>query len=549
SYDGIPKSPEWASELTGTPAEDIVWYAHAVGKQNNVSLLHGYAAARTNCSEDFPQLFMTIGAMGGHIGKPGNSCGSAYHANAGDDTGRYPIVKGSTGEKLIPNAMAKYAASVPEIYTGILEGTISSYDPYDLFAKGVKDENLDPSLLTPGAPVDIHVIVHAYRNFLQTSPGTKEGIEAMRKVDFIVDIDYDFNLTAQYSDIILPASTKWERFEFHNYLGYTREHIAFHDQVIEPLFESKSDQRIGSELASRMGLDPAEVYPATSEQLYINFIASTTVLNDTGADYETLVSISQEEADDIRERYGAEAPVQEGRISFSEIMEKGIYSFERHQGDAYGNIGYKAFVDDPEANPLKSKSGKFEIYCQDKADALNTIAAARKVTEPTFKPYPMYRPSEVLGYEDPQREKFPYQVFNPHYLRRSHTEFDNVEWLRASFPNPVFLNAADAAEKGIIDGDTVVLTNPAGAQALRQASITERLMPKTIALPHGAWSMIDENGVDTGGGDNYLLMQKSSVSGVSGYNTLLVDIDIYTGEGLEPDWKKIPAAPDFAGRE
>ncbi|MEG0505003.1 MAG: hypothetical protein RR547_10205, partial [Raoultibacter sp.] len=74
-------------------------------------------------------------------------------------------------------------------------------------------------------------------------------------------------------------------------------------------------------------------------------------------------------------------------------------------------------------------------------------------------------------------------------------------------------------------------------------------MPKTIALPHGAWSMIDENGVDTGGGDNYLLMQKSSVSGVSGYNTLLVDIDIYTGEGLEPDWKKIPAAPDFAGRE
>lgn len=545
AYDGLPKTPEWASELCGTPVEDIIWYAHMVGKQNNVSLLHGYAPARANCTEDFPQLFMTIGLMGGHIGKPGNSCGSAYHANAGDDTGRPLVQKGSTGEKLPPNPCAKYTASVPEIYKGILEGRVSSYDPYDIYAKGVTEDNLDPELLSPDGEVDIHVIVHAYRNFLQTSPGIKEGIEAMRKVDFIVDIDYDFNLTAQYSDILLPASTKWERFEFHNYLGYTREHAAFHDKVIEPLFESKSDHEIGEQLATLLGLDPQVVYPESEEQRYINFIATTQVITEDGAGYETLVGFNEEEAARIKETYGATAPVQEGRISFTEIMEKGIYSVERYEGDPYGNIAYKAFVEDPENNPLPSKSGKFEIYCQDKADILNTMAVARRVTDPTFKPYPTYRPSNVLGYEDPLRESYPYQIYNPHYLRRSHSEFDNVEWLRSTFPNPVFINADDAAEKGVSDGDTVIITAPNGAQVLRCASLTHRLIPKTMALPHGAWSMIDENGVDTGGGDNYLLSQVSSVTGVSGYNTNLVNFEKYSGDPLASDGSRIPSAPTF----
>ncbi len=542
-YDGMPKTPEWASKLSGTPVEDIIWYAHMLGKKNNVSIMHGYAAARTNCTEDFPQMFLTLGLMGGHMGKPGNSCGSAYHCNAGDDTGRYPIKKGATGEKLIPNACAKYAASVPEIYTGILTGTISSFDPYDFYVKGANEENLDPNILTPNAPVDIHVVVHAYRNFLQTAPGTKTGIEAMRKVDFVVDFDYDFNLTAQYSDIVLPVSTKWERFEHNSYIGYTREHIQFPTKVIEPLFESKSDYEIGCMLAPRLGLDPAEVYPLSPEQCYVNFISTSQVLKEDGSDYETLVRISEAEAAEIKEKWGADAPVQEGRISYTDIMADGIYSFERHEGDGFGNIGYKAYCEDPEAHPLKSKSGKFEIYCQDKADILNTIAMARKTTDPTFKPYPSYRPSNILGYEDPLREKLPFQVYNPHYLRRSHTEFDNVEWLRSTFPNPVFINADDAAKKDVKDGDTVILTGPEGAQVLRVASLTQRLIPGVIALPHGAWSMIDENGVDTGGGDNYLLTQRCSLSGVSGYNTLLADFDKYNGDALVPDGERIPAAP------
>ena len=50
-------------------------------------------------------------------------------------------------------------------------------------------------------------------------------------------------------------------------------------------------------------------------------------------------------------------------------------------------------------------------------------------------------------------------MFTPHYFRRSHTIYDNISVLREMARNPVFINGQDAAEKGIKDGDTVLIYN------------------------------------------------------------------------------------------
>ena len=81
-YDGIPKTPEWASPLCGVPEEKITEFARTIGKNNKVMLFHNYGFARCYGSEGIPQMFMTMGAMGGHMGKSGHCTGSAYHANA-----------------------------------------------------------------------------------------------------------------------------------------------------------------------------------------------------------------------------------------------------------------------------------------------------------------------------------------------------------------------------------------------------------------------------------------------------------------------------------
>jgi len=116
--------------------------------------------------------------------------------------------------------------------------------------------------------------------------------------------------------------------------------------------------------------------------------------------------------------------------------------------------------------------------------------------------------------------------------------FDNVPWLRETFPNPVYLNASDAAEKRIKDGDTVLIWNQYG-KILRVASLSEVIMPGCVAVPHGSWVDLDEEaGVDRGGADNVLIGPASSGMGVTGYNNYNCDYKKYDGEPLIPDYKK-----------
>lgn len=524
-YDGQPKTPEWASEICGTPVEDIIWYAHEMRKDKKVTVLHASAPARCNNADDFPQILMTISAMGGHFGKPGHACGSGQFYDS-TNCGPKLVVAGATGAPSLPNACQDIIMG-PELWEAVLSGKYNRTATAmwgDLASIGMQD-------------IDIHVIIHNWRNSLQTTQGVKKGIEAHRKVDFVLACDFSLNASAQYADIVLPVSTQWERHSDYFYLTfYNRDAQFYPSKVIEPLYETKSDQWIGRELCKHLGLDADKVYPVSEEQRYFNFIAGSTVINKEGTGYETLVTITEDDLAWWEVKYGkVNGTPQQGKIGLQELLKKGIYQVERHKGDNYGHIQYQAFIKDPEKNPLGSKSGKFEIYCQTKADRINAMGRS------TLKPYPSYV-KPLNGYEDSFKDwdkkikgDYPYQLTNPHYLRRAHTGFNNLPWLREAWANPVFINAQDAAEKGIKAGDTVLITNPHG-KVLRQASLSERLMPGYIELPHGTWIELDEaTGIDKSGSDNYLSAPITSGQGVSGYNTQLVNMEKYDGAALTPD--------------
>ncbi|MBO7702651.1 MAG: molybdopterin-dependent oxidoreductase, partial [Eggerthellaceae bacterium] len=82
AYDGLPKTPEWASELCGTPVELIEQFADIVSCKHDVSFHSNGAPARCKGAENYPQLLMTVAAMGGHYGKPGNSCSNDQYYGA-----------------------------------------------------------------------------------------------------------------------------------------------------------------------------------------------------------------------------------------------------------------------------------------------------------------------------------------------------------------------------------------------------------------------------------------------------------------------------------
>lgn len=522
-YDGVKHDAEWASTICGVPVEKITWFAREIGKKKNVWLLHNFAAARCNGCENIPQLFMTLGAMGGHMGKPGNCTANNYHADAGN--GGPALVKGGkTGYPALKNDIDGVIPG-PQVWEACLTGKYRMVG--DWYAGKGSHAGEDRTC-------DIHCIIHDENAYLQTGPNMKRGIEAHRKMDFVLAKAQFMTTQAMYSDIVLPVTTQWE--VPGGLLASNREFLLCFSRVTEPLFEAKTDVEINSLIMKAIGVDPETVYPISPKQAFFNSIAGTTVIaDDDSGKYVPLVTVTEA---DLKE-WGVEGETQTGCVSLNEFVSNGGYQVERKKDDKHSSfLGYASFIKDPEKNPLKTKSGKFEITCQAKADLFNSIGLCDHI----YAPYPEYLVPSV-GYETTfkdgkiggEKGEYPYLLFNPHYFRRSHSVFDNCPWLREAWANPVFLNASDAKEKGIEEGDTVRVWTKYG-EVLRKACCMENLMPGEVGIPHGSWVRVNEKtGIDEGGADNFLTGNDISGGGVTSYNNNNCNFEKYDGPALEDD--------------
>lgn len=521
-YDGVPKTPEWAQPICGVSPEQVTAFARILGKNNKTMLLHNYGMVRCNGAEMIPQMLMALGAMGGHMGKSGHACGGNYHANAGN----YGPSLVSAGSAKKPKTVNPCSTGVrqPQLYDLILAGGGEVLDVSNSYAKFHEPI---PTTLGP-----IKGIFHVTDATLQTSLHQKAGIEAHRAVDFVLTRAQFMTTNALYSDIVLPVTTEWERPG--SVTSCNREFVYCYSKVTEPLGEAKTDQEIGTLLLEGMGIDPTLAFDTSETQQFFEQIAGSKVKGDDGK-MKPLVTITDADI----EEWGVSGKAQQGVISLEDFVSNGGYQYKRSADDGNGFIGYQDFVADPEAHPLSSKSGKLEIYCQARYDLMASFGFPGIEQ---YKPYPTYV-VPCVGFESTfeggqiggKKGEFPYLMYNPHYLRRSHSVFDNCPWLREAWESPVFLSRKDAEEKGIAEGDTVLISTSAG-QGLRKAALLDLLMPGVVGVPHGSWVDVDEEtGIDHAGSDNYLLGAEYGGMGVSGYNNYVCNIEKYTGEQLKRD--------------
>ena len=179
------------------------------------------ASARVNNTDNLPQLVMTVGAMGGHMGKSGHMTGSTMHVTSGNG-GPALIKAGKDGLPEIKNPVDDHING-NEVWDAVIDGTYTF--------TGTK--HYDPA---EKRDIDIHVIYHSSGNKLQTNVGMARAIEAHRKVDMVVAHAQFFTSAARYADIILPLTTEWERFDglFGGTLGHksNREMMVAYQQII-----------------------------------------------------------------------------------------------------------------------------------------------------------------------------------------------------------------------------------------------------------------------------------------------------------------------------
>ncbi len=544
--DGVPKTQEWASEICGTPVELIDKFADINSCKNNVSFHSNGAPARCKGSENYPQMLMTIAAMGGHYGKPGNSCSNDQYYGAMNSGGLVYTAFGGTPALFsnASNAVVK-SVSLDCIWDAIVDGEY--WDAGNSLCSPLDPRNTSVPCKVRKETANIKVLISEANNFLTSKANTHKGIEAFRKVDFVFAPAYYMKMDAQYADVVVPITTRWENNQATFYAGMKDKEAGFaYTAPIPRQGESRPDREIAAALAERLGIDYEALNPISDTKNWFDQLSKTVVLNFLPDGTPMPVAeVTQEDLD----RYGVEGDVHPGLIPFEKYIEDGVFRVERAEGDKFTNIAMKAFRDDPEANRLETTvSGKLEIYCQAKsdwydmvngyADGGEGVADYVKVSPlPKYLEAPFSYKETFVDWENKVKGEYPIQMTHLHYLRRAHSDCDNLPWLREALVNPIFINKQDAEERGIKNGDTIKVYNDLGA-FLRPASVTRTVMPGVIVVPHGAGARIDpETGIDISGADNILTpSNRSTTPYLNGWNSVLVQYEKYDGPiKLVPD--------------
>jgi anaerobic dimethyl sulfoxide reductase subunit A len=213
TYDNTPKTPEWASEICGTSPALIRQFAQEIATTKPMIFSSSYAPARTFRGQQYGQAFLTVGWMTGNVGIPGGAVCTAAHSNA--SYGGPPMFfTGSNGLESITN---------PLFPGGGLFGGYAFNRPFDTDFDGCAYEETYDAILNGEytatvrgkIPCDLRcwwaVREGSGDNTLNQSAGIPKGIEAFRKLDFVITNDIVLSTISRYADIVLPATTQWEK--------------------------------------------------------------------------------------------------------------------------------------------------------------------------------------------------------------------------------------------------------------------------------------------------------------------------------------------------
>ncbi len=521
TYDGQPKDPAWASEICGAAPADIERLALEIARTERKAVIMSPAPARTSSGVQLCQAVLSFGAMAGCIGKPGCCMASdAGHAwmqggyltlyKGGGDLGN-PNKDTPGAIEYVYNPLADKKCNVNQMWTSIL-----NEEPYTA-SDGTKYEN------------KVHLIFDRHENFLNQGPGTMLGIEAYRKMDTVIALNFNMATTCLYADIVFPVSSMWERFGAFDH-AY-RETMVWTSKVVEPLFESRSDRDVAAGLADRLGVPQEELFPVSEEQFIVDTVLGATVLDKNNKDWNNLVSATKEDL----EALGVEGEPQDGLINILDFKRQGIYTIERTADDGRNYVPLQAFREDPEGNPLSTASGKLEIYSQAAADQGDLLGFRHIDPIAKYVPMPEGYEATFSDWDNKVKGEYPFQLLNWHILRHSHSTFGDVPNLREAFDHPLYMNPVDAEALGMETGETVLISSQWG-KCLRPLLVIDTIMPGVLAMGQGAWVEIDEEtGIDKAGCANVLCGPNVTGTGYQSWNSCIVKVEKWDGEPLAPD--------------
>ena len=423
--DGTPKDADWAAAICDVDAEAIRGLARRMASKRTM-LTASYSLQRGEHGEQPFWMAVTLAAMLGQIGLPGGGFGLGYGSIAGI-------------------GMPRGAMVVPRLPLG--QNPTGSTIPVARIAD---------MLLEPGGAYDfngerrsypdIRLVYWAGGNPFHHHQDLNRLIAAWQRPETIVVHEPWWTAAARYADIVLPATTSLER----NDIGAgdrDRYVVAMH-QAIAPVGEARNDYDIFTGLAGRLGF--ADAYTEGRDEM-----AWIRHLYDVGRQQAAQHDLTWPDFETFWAEGHVAAPLPDEPT-----------------------VLFKAFRDDPEAHALRTPSGRIEIFSE-------TIAGFDYDDCPGHPTW--LAPREWLGAD--RANDYPLHMLSSQPKTRLHSQLDQGRLSLAdkiAGREPVYISPADAAARGIADGDVVRLYNDRG-QALAGARVTDAMRPGAVCLPTGAW--------------------------------------------------------------
>jgi len=491
--DGVEKSPEWAERICAVPAKTIRELTQLVARVYRPAWMwNHYSVNRKAQGEQTFKAFASLQAVLGYWGMPG----SGPPMNLGPH--RAFDVKaswGPPGPYRVPKFYrSHYWAQAVLLLDKVRNGELSE----EAYRKMV-GWRADPSLVKQFNPKMLFwgggSKPHASNHLVTATDSPNDQVKAMERMEFIVTMHSRITPTAKFADIVLPAMDwMWEEKTLRrtSYGGF--ESVNFCPGVIHPKGEVKPWIWVYTKLAERLGINPQDYF-----KYYTNDA-------NWDHDYESY----------LRDCYGQV-------IQYWNSRNKEVPSWERFTQGEFINCDeleekphtgcWDSFIQ--EGGPLKTKSGKIEIFSEYIADERNRgkgehfdsfgcLIDNLPGDWNDLEPMPVYRPA-IRGMEDSLTMKYPLYLLTPHSRYRVHYLFWNHPWLRGDlYHHRVWISVADAKARGIKDGDQVKVFNDRGEVRIK-AYVTSRIMPGVTVIRQGAWYEPDEKGVDWGASPSTLL--------------------------------------------
>ncbi len=422
--DGIPKTAAWAAGISGMAETDIVELTREMA-QKRTMLTVSWSLSRQQFGEQPFWAIVALAAMLGQMGKQGGGVAFGY---------------------TVTNYLGNNAFKMPYVPLPQGENPITDFIPV---------ARVSDMLLNPGQKFhynggeftypDIDLIYWAGGNPFHHHQDLSRMRKAWEKPSTVIVNEWCWNALARHADIVLPCTTTMERQD----IGMTSRdpYVISMDKAIEPVAGARNDYDIFTGIARRMNAEDAFTEGRTAEDwqrwIWEKSCEKAAELNIYMPDYKSFRKAGFYKAPDLNE----------GRVFLSK------------------------FFTDPAANPLKTPSGKIELF----SETVDRFAYDDCPGHPAWM-----EPVEWLGAKD---KKFPLHLLSKQPKTKLHSQLDNgtlSQSAKIKGHEPVEMNPDDAKVRGISDGDIVRVFNDRGA-CLCGVIVTEDIMPGVLIISTGSW--------------------------------------------------------------